>query len=92
VTTFRKLAAAGDRLTDFAKARLRQHLGEHWYTRVCGEGVVRPAAKNGDSTAGQHCCIDCGDLFVGTRDAREHDATHRLAWRSFTTGYIEAHQ
>ena len=77
------LAKSGDKMTAKAGAALcRAGL------RLTEElTVVQPKAPG---EKGQWVCIDCGALPENNMQAHSHTKSHRLAWRSFDSGNIEA--
>ena len=79
-------AKAGDAITERARKKLAAALGGNYPI----ESVPHRVEPKGPGTTGQWFCITCGDLPRNNMEAQGHPERHGLAWRSFTSGKIEA--
>lgn len=80
----RRFAKSGDMISAKAGAKLRKRFRGLFDSReAC---LVHPKSE-GDG--GQWLCIDCGEVFANNLEASSHPKSHRLAWRSFTSGKLE---
>lgn len=79
-------AKAGDTITEKARKKLAAALGGNYPM----EHVPRQVEPKGPGQAGQWFCVTCGDLPRNNLEANGHAEKHKLAWRSFDSGKIEA--
>lgn len=82
-------AKAGDKITEKARKRLAMCMGGNYPI----DAIPTAVEPKGAGQAGQWFCITCGDLPQNNMSAQIHaddHRTHRLAWRSFDSGKIEA--
>lgn len=81
-------AKAGDTIETKARERMARAQGQRPLDHM--PTVVEPKTE-GD--AGQWFCITCGELPQNQMQAGSHETEHpkhKLAWRSFASGNIEA--
>lgn len=88
---WRRLSNGYARITEKARKRLCEAMGANFPL----EHIPQKVEPKGDGKAGQWFCITCGDLPQNNLMASAHVGTtwgkrHKLAWRSFDSGKIEA--
>jgi hypothetical protein len=83
----RALAKAGDKFTAKAGAKLRKALSSDIVRYLTRDPVAPKSPEGGDN--GQWICIDCGALPTQF-EMWSHPKSHRIAWRNFISGKIEA--
>lgn len=77
-------AKAGDPITAKARAKLAK------VSRVPADQIADKVAPKTTGQSGQWFCITCGELPRNNLEASGHTKNHKVAWRSFDSGQIEA--